>query len=212
MLDVMNSGVFLAELGQFPGYARGRRHQLGAIELGARDLEAYNETLHQVCPAARTVQADQIASIGRRVLESALRGTPDGFIAGRMAGVPRLARMRVDRGWRLADGLDARIGALLAYVEEPADLIPDPVPVIGQLDDALLVDLLSRDIAGEVADYLDFCEYRRGIAERCRVDVALVDIGFDEWLAARCAAHEARRRPMLGAYASAGGYASFRVN
>lgn len=212
MLDVMNSGVFLAELGQFPGYARGRRHQLGTIELGSRDLEAYNETLHQICPAARSVQADQIASIGRRVLESALRGCPDSFVAGRMAGVSRLARMRQDRGWRLGDGLDARIGALLAYVEEPADLIPDPIPVIGKLDDALLVDLLSRDIAGELTDYGDFCEYRCDIAERCRVDVALVDIGFEEWLSARCAAHEALRRPMRGGYSSVGGYTSFRVN
>jgi len=199
MLQMTDSGVFVPELGRFPGYVQGRRHQLGEVELSRRELDDYNGTLATVCPRARRVQADQIASIGRRLIDAAVHGRADPFVARSMAGVPRLVQMRSDRGWRLAEGLDGRIGAMLSYVDEPADLIPDAIPVIGQLDDALLVEMLLRDIAGEVTDYDDFCSYRGAIAARHRVDPTSVDVGFEDWLTARCAAHAARR-PLWGAY------------
>ena len=199
MPAIIDNGVFLPELGQFPGYAEGRRHQLGEVELAPGDLAAYNQTLEIVCPRVHGVQADQIASIGRRLIDAAVHGRTDPFVARRMAGVPRLSQMRSDRGWQLGDGLDTRIGALLTYVAEPADLIPDSIPVIGQLDDALLVELLLRDIAGEVRDYDDFCSFRGRIALRHGVDPARIEVGFEDWLSARCAAHAANR-PLRGFY------------
>jgi uncharacterized membrane protein YkvA (DUF1232 family) len=57
-----------------------------------------------------------------------------------------MADPRVPRTRRLL------IGALLAYLAMPIDVIPDFVPVAGQLDDAILVAVLLRSLvrtAGE---------------------------------------------------------------
>jgi uncharacterized membrane protein YkvA (DUF1232 family) len=76
-------------------------------------------------------------------------------IAGRHADAAAVARFvpdclvlvrrllgdtRVPRRSRLA------LGALLVYLVSPIDLVPDFVPVAGQLDDALLVVLVFRSL------------------------------------------------------------------
>jgi uncharacterized membrane protein YkvA (DUF1232 family) len=72
---------------------------------------------------------------GRRGHARALvRLVPDCIVLlGRLARDPRLTR-----GDRMA------ILAVLAYLALPFDVIPDFIPVAGQLDDAILVALLVR--------------------------------------------------------------------
>ena len=82
---------------------------------------------------------------GRRTEARALaRFVPDCLVAlTRLARDPRLARR--DR---------VAIVAVLAYLALPVDLIPDMIPVAGQLDDAIVVALLVRRLrragAGEL--------------------------------------------------------------
>jgi uncharacterized membrane protein YkvA (DUF1232 family) len=72
---------------------------------------------------------------GRREGARALAGfVPDCIVLfGRMVGDRRL-------GWRRR----AVLVALLAYLSLPLDLVPDFIPVAGQLDDAILVALVLR--------------------------------------------------------------------
>ncbi len=53
-----------------------------------------------------------------------------------------LADPRVPRRSKLA------LGALVAYLVLPFDLVPDFIPVAGQLDDAILVALVLRAALG----------------------------------------------------------------
>ena len=46
----------------------------------------------------------------------------------------------------LARGVRLRVGVLLAYLALPFDLIPDFIPVIGQLDDVIVALLILRSI------------------------------------------------------------------
>ena len=50
----------------------------------------------------------------------------------------------------------AQVLKLLAYFSDPEDLIPDDVAVIGLLDDAIMLELLMRDIRHVVEAYDDF--------------------------------------------------------
>jgi hypothetical protein len=54
----------------------------------------------------------------------------------------------------------ARLQRLLEYVVQRDDLIPDRIPRLGRLDDALLVELAWPAFADELEDYLDFCRFR----------------------------------------------------
>ena len=54
-------------------------------------------------------------------------------------------RLAADRTLPLA--VRARLVLLIAYLASPIDLIPDVIPVIGLLDDALIVVLALRSVA-----------------------------------------------------------------
>jgi len=73
--------------------------------------------------------------VGRRSVARALAGfIPDCLVFfRRLLGDPRISP------WR-----KALLGGLLAYLALPFDLIPDFIPLVGQLDDVLIVALVLR--------------------------------------------------------------------
>jgi uncharacterized membrane protein YkvA (DUF1232 family) len=78
-----------------------------------------------------------LAAMGRRADVRALaRSVPDCVVLfGRLLSDPR-----VSRGRRLM------LIGLIAYLSMPFDLVPDFIPVAGQLDDALVVALVLRTV------------------------------------------------------------------
>ena len=48
----------------------------------------------------------------------------------------------------------------LAYFAEPDDLIPDQIPGLGFLDDAIMVELVVRELRHEIEAYEDFRVFR----------------------------------------------------
>jgi uncharacterized membrane protein YkvA (DUF1232 family) len=78
-----------------------------------------------------------LVAAGRRADAAALaRFVPDCVVLVRRL----LSDGRVPRRHRLA------LGALLVYLASPIDLVPDFIPVAGQLDDAVLLVLVLRGL------------------------------------------------------------------
>jgi len=50
---------------------------------------------------------------------------------------------------------------VLAYFVDPDDLIPDRIPGIGYLDDAIMVQLVVEELHHEIKAYERFCEIRK---------------------------------------------------
>ena len=70
------------------------------------------------------------------LLREALRLLPDVLrLIRRLAADPDLPR-----------GVRIRLGALLAYLALPIDLIPDIIPVLGYADDAIIVTAVLRSV------------------------------------------------------------------
>ena len=129
-------------------------------ELRPARVHSFDALLHEVNPAAAHVDGPCL-----RALASWLMTLPeqeaDAVLEPVLARVGDLGTMLVDSDWDLDPGLRTRAERVLAYVERDDDLIPDRTPVIGLLDDALLLDLAWPAFAREVENYLDFCEFRR---------------------------------------------------
>jgi uncharacterized membrane protein YkvA (DUF1232 family) len=71
-----------------------------------------------------------------------------------------MIRMLTDLEWRLPHEEAKRVLNALAYFTEPEDLIPDHIPGLGFLDDAIMVELVVRELKHEIEAYQDFCDYR----------------------------------------------------
>jgi uncharacterized membrane protein YkvA (DUF1232 family) len=78
-----------------------------------------------------------LVAVGRRAHARAFsRFLPDCVVLfGRLFRDPRLARRH-----------KVLVGGLIAYLATPFDLVPDFVPVVGQLDDAIIAALVLRRI------------------------------------------------------------------
>jgi hypothetical protein len=85
------------------------------------------------------------------------------------------------------------------------------VPVLGYLDDAVMIEMCVRDLQHELDAYDDFCDFRQRQAERLGVDPAKV--GRADWLGGRREElvdrmHQRRERDYGVGYGSSSGYAS----
>ena len=94
--------------------------------------------------------------VDRTLLREHLKLTP----TERLERLEGMIRMLDDAEWRIEGAHRARVIDALAYFAEPVDLIPDQVPGVGFLDDAIMVELVVQDIRPELDAYADFCRYR----------------------------------------------------
>jgi uncharacterized membrane protein YkvA (DUF1232 family) len=79
-----------------------------------------------------------------------------------MKDLGRMLRAMVSRRYRVIPWLS--IGAAvfsLVYVIDPIDLIPDYLPFVGVIDDALLLGLLWRAVRRDVKKFLLWEERRK---------------------------------------------------
>ncbi|MCB1577628.1 MAG: DUF1232 domain-containing protein, partial [Xanthomonadales bacterium] len=132
---------------------------------------------------------------------------PD-FIKDRLDKLDQMLQLVVDEGYGLPDEDRKRVLSCLAYFADPQDIIPDNVPVIGFLDDAIMIELCVRELKPEIESYGDFVLYRNQEAARRGVDPATLKTQRVDWLETRrLEAHEAMRSRRREGYGSGSSWA-----
>ena len=130
------------------------------FELSARDIRYFRDRLKTV--RSSNGSSDEAAVVGpaAKLVEEARAAEPPEFVLERLVKLQQLVDMLHDREWRLEGRDRARILDALAYFVDPDDLIPDRIPGIGYLDDAIMVELVVQELKHEIKAYEDFCEFR----------------------------------------------------
>lgn len=142
-----------------------RRRQVGPVALQDAAVHRFNALLAQLDPNAPPVTADQMVTLARWLQEQP-REQAVAVLSERLGRAEQLRRMLNDSDWDVCVDTRERARMLISYLQEVNDLIPDHLPLLGHLDDALLVELSWPAFAGETQDYGDYCRYRA--AERPR--------------------------------------------
>lgn len=197
-----------------PPASPGRRHQVGPCCINPRGLDRFNELLAGLGQAV-PLACDQIVTAARLLEdEPGAAFAPPPCIRLRLAGAEPLARLAVDEGWQAAGAPLQDVQAVLHYLLSPDDLIPDWVPRVGRLDDAIVIDRAWPRIGEEVAGYLDFCRLRQLEAGLRGERPGRFRFTRDEWRVSRQAEAELRahqRAVRAGSYLPAGA-SRFRVH
>ena len=130
------------------------------FELDENDLKHFRLIMRQArTTAARIAPEDIVAAAEDLLADIGPDGAP-AFVADRLQKLRLLIDMLSDIEWRLPQRESDRVLSALAYFAEPEDLIPDDIPGLGYLDDAIMIELICRELKHEIEAYQDFCDYR----------------------------------------------------
>jgi uncharacterized membrane protein YkvA (DUF1232 family) len=136
------------------------------IELSDRDLRHFRRELKKARDSVQIADDDEILSAANDLVQT-MRGTdlPD-FVRDRLHRLETLLAMINDPDWPLDDDERNPVLAGLAYLCDPEDLIPDDIPGIGMLDDAVMIELVFRELRHELDAYGEYLEFRESMSRR----------------------------------------------
>lgn len=95
-----------------------------------------------------------------------------GFVQEAIEVLKDLTQMLRDPDYDLPRAQRNEMLAALSYFANPEDLIPDQVPVLGFLDDALMIKILESEFRHELWGYRQFRRFRTGAEQRPWTTVA----------------------------------------
>lgn len=153
------------------------------IDLSERDLEHFQAAQKQAVDSAAKKSDAEIIDAATQLLAEAVKVTVPDFIAERLGKLDDMIAMLRDEGFALPAEDRQRVLSALVYFADPKDIIPDSVPVLGFLDDAIMIELCTRELKHEIDAYEDFCDYRQREADARGLDPA--KIGRADFLESR---------------------------
>ena len=165
-----------------------------SFELDDDDLQHFRLIMNEARQAARRMAPEDIVAAAEDLLAEVPETNAPGFIIERLGKLRLMIRMVSDIEWRLPHNDATRVLNALAYFAEPEDLIPDHIPGLGFLDDAIMIELVVRELKHEIEAYQDFCDYRDRQAENDDGASA----SREGWLDARRKELQARMRRRRG--------------
>jgi len=154
-----------------------------SLDLHDEGMVRFNAIVKRLSPEHAPFSADQIAGAARRVLRASMKGQESAFIKVRMRRAGEMRSALKDTQWSIPAPLEAKMREIIAYLDDPTSLIPNDVPVVGCLDDAILVDIAMDSLRGELEDFADFCRFRWSEAARLQTNDVQTD--REHWMAER---------------------------
>jgi uncharacterized membrane protein YkvA (DUF1232 family) len=136
-----------------------RRKNIGDYHPTSADLERFNRLLARLGRAKAPLGMDQLATAARQLADATEEAAPE-CIAQRIAWIESVAAMAGDPTWEAANDVADCARLVVAYANDTHDLIPDWMPRIGRLDDAIVVDAAWPTLHREAACYQDFRRLR----------------------------------------------------
>ena len=173
-------------IGSFLGLAgnTGTRVKVADNSLDPARVAEFNALIQSIAPGAPELDADLIAAMAQKMLGEARQAGTES-VQKRLSHAERLEAMAHDNTWRLPEDDVGRVDSVMTYLEKGDDLIPDSTPVVGMLDDAILIEMAERALQREIEDYADFCRFREAEARARGTTVEALGIDRRDWLAWR---------------------------
>ena len=152
------------------------------FDLDDNDLKHFRLIMQQARTTAARIAPEDIVAAAENLLATIEPDDAPAFVAERLQKLRLLIDMLSDIEWRLPHRDAERVLNALAYFAEPEDLIPDNIPGLGFLDDAIMIELICRELKHEIEAYQDFRDYRL----RIRRDAGRnARVSREDWLESR---------------------------
>ena len=132
-----------------------------SFELSDSDLNFFRKALKESRRAVRDADESEIIDAVNVVLDEIRKNEPlPDFVSKRIPELESLISMLTDDEWHLPEADRERLLATFIYFADPEDILPDHIPVIGYLDDVIIIELVVRELHHVRMAYADFCQFR----------------------------------------------------
>ncbi|XQW84159.1 YkvA family protein [Thalassotalea piscium] len=146
------------------------------FELKESDLEHFRDVMRKAQDGAKKLSEQDILANAKKLSQSISIEVPP-FVSDRIKKLETLVAMIEDNEWQIPDEEKSDVLSALAYFSDPEDLVPDHIPVLGFLDDAIMIELVVTELKEDISAFEDFCAYRE--REESRRDT---NVTRDQWL------------------------------
>ncbi len=150
------------------------------FELSDDDLEHFRTVMRESRERVSELDDETLIRTTRELINQIRASNASEFVRERVGLMETLIGMIVDPHWNMQPQDRPKVLQALAYFAEPDDLIPDEIPGLGFIDDAIMVEIVCRDLKHEIEAYRDFCVFR--VAEVHLNGRDGLDTDRSEWL------------------------------
>jgi uncharacterized membrane protein YkvA (DUF1232 family) len=144
-----------------------------SFSLEETDVAYFRKLFREARKAAAEQDPDEIIS-SVEALIGRVRKTKKipSFVAEAVTVLEDLVKMIQDADYELPKAPKSEVLGALAYFANPEDLIPDQVPGLGFLDDAIMIKILEEEFKQELWGFRQFVKFRSGAEQRPWTSVA----------------------------------------
>ena len=125
------------------------------LEISDQDLKHFQLIMEQARRNAAQLPAEQVLARARGMLRGLAASHLPAFITDRIEKLEMMAKMLDDPEWGLPSREKLRVLGALAYLAEAEDLIPDSIPGVGLLDDAIMELFNKGDLSNTLEILVD---------------------------------------------------------
>jgi uncharacterized membrane protein YkvA (DUF1232 family) len=137
------------------------------LELSERDLTFFRDAMQTARLAVQHADEADIVEAIDDVLNEIKQADPlPDFVARRIPQLETMISMLKDEEWQLPPEERERLLSTFVYFGDPEDIVPDHIPVIGYLDDVIIIELAVMEMQHVRDAYDEFCEFRDGCDKR----------------------------------------------
>ena len=129
------------------------------------DLGYFREVMSKAQQVAKNLTDEQILSNAKKLNEDVKGNVPE-FVQTRLQKLNTMIAIIEDQEWQVPEQERSDILSALAYFSESDDLIPDHIPALGFLDDAIMIELVASEFNDDIEAFEEFCQYREREQDR----------------------------------------------
>lgn len=173
------------------------------FELTESDLEHFRDVMRKAQAGAEQLSEQEILANAKKISQNIKANVPE-FVRERIQKLETFVAMIEDDEWQIPNDERTEVLSALAYFSDPEDLVPDHIPVLGFLDDAIMIELVAEEFKDDFEAFEEFCAYRQREEGRSG-DTAITR---EEWLESK--RHELHSRMRSRRSSRRSGRSSFR--
>jgi len=150
-----------------------------SFELSDSDLDHFRSMMLAAMEKAKKLPPAEVLEKARAVCAEMEQAKLPDFVKNRMESLETLISALEDEEWQMPEDEKSEILTSLAYFSEPEDLVPDNIPGLGYVDDAIMIELVIQELSQDLSAYRQFCSFRTTEENRRGAEA---NINRESWL------------------------------